>query len=330
MGLFGGTTVNAYTPPPIDVGQANREAAAMVKATPAEVELLKKLGISADQADQGMLDALRGLTARGEDLANVNEDYMNMAYKPAYDRLMNDYTVMDRGILEDMNRRGVSGGPGAASEPEAYQRMLLARDTKQKLSDNILSAQAQAVNQKLQQYQARTAEPQMAAVRYGQTMTPLQEKTIVPESERQANKVGAAGNIYNARLGYASNMANIQGAQKMQQNQNYMNLIGSGMGVAGAGIGLMSDPALKKDREPGPAPEQDLAELSDTPVDRWKYRWEDSSTPMHEGAMADEAPADTQVPGGIDIPSYLGKLTNAVKALNTKMSAYERLQMGGA
>jgi hypothetical protein len=46
---------------------------------------------------------------------------------------------------------------------------------------------------------------------------------------------------------------------------------------------------------------------------------------MHQGAMADEVPGDMQIPGGIDIPTYFGKLTNAVKALSERLNGYDRL-----
>jgi hypothetical protein len=341
MGLFGGGGVTMKGPEPLSAAQfdeTEKQARRLTDATPEEKALLAKLGISADQADQAMVEQIRELGVRGEDINKLDTGYMERAYKPAYDRLMNDYQNQNQGILESMNKRGVTGGPGGASEPEAYQQMLLQRSTQQTLGDNMLSAQNQAVQQKLAQYNARLAEPNLAATRYGQTMTPYQNLVAMPESERVQTRTGAAGNIYNAKLGYQSGIANINSQQKMQQNQNMMNMIGGGMGVASSALGALSDPALKKDREAGPDPEQDLAELSDTPVDRWKYRWEDESTPKHQGAMSDEAPEDVQAetgpgePGMLDIPSYLGKLTNAVKALNTKMGAFDRLmaQQGGA
>lgn len=315
MGLFGGTSV--YKP---DYDAIKRDASELTQATPAEQAMLRKLGVSADQADQGMLDQIRKLGERGDDLTNVDQSYMDNAYKPAYDRLMLNYGKMDQDIMENMNQRGIASVPGGESEPENYQRRLLARDTKESLGRTMLDAQNQAVQQKLAQYNARLAEPNLAAGRYEQTMTPLRNATVVNENERQGNKA----NIYSARLGLAANEQNIVNSQKQQHNQNQMNLIGGGMGVAGS-LAMLSDPAMKKDIHEGPDPEQDLQEMSDTPVDRWKYRFEGDETPEHEGAMMDEAPADTQVPGGIDIPSYLGKLTNSVKALNHKMGAFERL-----
>jgi hypothetical protein len=231
-----------------------------------------------------------------------------------------------------MNARGITGVPGGSSEPEMHAQAELARNTQQTLSQNMLEAQNQAVQQKLAQYNARLAEPNLAATRYGQTMTPLQNATIVPQSQREADTVGAAGNIYNARLGYSSNMANLGNQQKLQQNEQIGNLIGGGMGVVSSAIGAIaaSDPKLKKNIGPGPDPEQDLAEVRDIPVDRWQYRWEDEGAPMHEGAMSTNVPEDAQAPGGIDIPTYMGKLTNAVKALDQKVGAFARMmQQGG-
>jgi hypothetical protein len=322
--VLGGKTKKAPSAP--SFGTSEADAARLTAATPAELQMMADLGISAEQADQDMLEQIRALGARGEDLSNVDKAYMERAYAPAYDRLMTDFGQMDQSIIENMNKRGIASVPGGASEPEAYQRSLLARDTKRTLANTMLEAQNQAVQQKLAQYNARLAEPTLATTRYGQTMAPLQNATIVPESERQANKIGAATNLYSSRLGHNAAGFNAQTQKSIANNQNMTNLLGATIGAAG----MMSDPAMKKNREAGPDPEQDLAELSDTPIDRWQYRFEPDGGPMHEGAMADEAPADTQIPGGIDVPSYLGKLTNAVKALNNKMSAYERLQVGGA
>jgi hypothetical protein len=313
---------------PEDFTDSENIARKLTAASPEELALLAKLGISADQADQGMLDEIRKLGARGDDLANVDQAYMNRAYQPAFERLMTDYGQMDQGIIENMNKRGIASVPGGASEPEAYQRSLLARDTKRTLGQTMLDAQNQAVQQKLGQYNARLAEPNLAATRYGQTMTPYQELTAVPAAERMNARANTAGNVYNAKLGYSGNIQSLNTQRMMQNKQNTMNLVGSGLGTASSAIAL-SDPSLKKEREAGPDPEQDLQELSATPVDRWKYRWEDDSVPKHEGAMADEAPEDVQAQGGLDIPSYLGKLTNAVKALNDKVGAFDRLMQGG-
>ena len=328
MGLFAGDKISIQGPAPLSTAQFDEteaQARRLTAPTPQELAMLAKLGISAEQADQGMLDQIRRLGERGDDLSNVDQDYMTRAYQPAFERLMTDYDQMDQGVIENMNKRGIASVPGGASEPEAYQRSLLARDTKRTLGQTMLQAQNQAVEQKLAQYNARLAEPNLASTRYGQTMTPLQDATITPESTRMQARTGAAGNIYNAKLGYQSNTNALNQDTLKAKNSNTMSMIGGGMGLVGSAMGMLSDPALKKNREEGPDPEQDLQELSDTPIDRWQYRWEGEGEPMHQGAMADEAPEDTQVPGGIDIPSYLGKLTNAVKALNQKMSAYDRL-----
>lgn len=341
MGLFGGTKISTKATPRLtqqQVQESEQQARAITAATPEELAMLAKLGVSADQADAGMLEQIRALGERGEDLSNVDQGYMERAYQPAFERMMLDYGKMDQGIIENMNKRGIASVPGGESEPENYQRRLLARDTKESLGRTMLDAQNQAVQQKLSQYNARLAEPNLATTRYGQTMGTLQNARIVPESERMQTRAGTAGNIYNAKMGLAANQLQSQTAQKLQQNQNSMNMIGGGLGVASsligslgplAAIGMVSKPEMKKNIGPGPDPEKDLAEISDIPVDRWQYRWEDEGAPMHEGAMADQVPEDMQAPAGIDVPSYLGKLTNAVKVLNQKMSAYERLLQGG-
>src|SRR5574337_1274043 len=188
MGLFGGGTTIHVPPNPTltsaAVDESERQARRLTDASPEELAMLRKLGVSADQADQAMVDQIRQLGVRGEDLANVDAAYMERAYRPAFDRLMNDYELQNQAILESMNARGVTGGPGARSEPEMYQQMLLQRSTQQTLADTMMNAQNQAVQQKLAQYNARLAEPQVAATRFGQTATPLQQATLTPAEAR--------------------------------------------------------------------------------------------------------------------------------------------------
>jgi hypothetical protein len=146
--------------------------------------------------------------------------------------------------------------------------MLLGRDTKEQLGRNMLEAQNQAVQQKLAQYQGRLAEPEMAAGRFEQTATPYRESVVTPEKERMAIRANTAGNLYSTRLGYQSNMHQINSNRMMAKNEGINNLTGAGISAAGSIIGgLASDPSMKKDREPGPSPEQDLQDLESIPVD---------------------------------------------------------------
>jgi hypothetical protein len=336
MGLFGSTKVIIPPNPTLsmgDVSQAGEAARALTAQTPEERALLAQLAAGLEGVDLGVLDEMAALRARGESLADVDEAYMRRAYQPAYERLMNDYQLMDRQLMEDLNARGIAAIPGGMSEQEAYQRMLLARDTKEALARNILEAQNQAVQQKLAQYNARLAEMNQANVRRGQVFDPYYEATVVPEAERMQTRVGAASNIYNARLGHQAQMHQINTQRKMAGQQNIMNAIGAGTGLLGslaiAGA-IASDQNVKKDFSPPNTPEQDLEELTSIPVARWRYQFESEAEPMHTGGMAQDMPPDISPDGrSVDVVSYLGKTTQAIKALAKKVNGFEQLLMGG-
>jgi hypothetical protein len=317
-----------------DIASAGEAARALTAQTPEERALLAQLAAGLEGVDQGVLDEMAALRARGESLADVDEAYMRRAYQPAYERLMNDYQLLDRKLMEDLNARGIAAIPGGMSEQEAYQRMLLARDTKEALGRNILEAQNQAVQQKLAQYNARLAEMNQANVRRGQVFDPYYEATVVPEAARMQTRTNAAANIYNARLGHQAQMHQINTERKIAGQQQLMNLLGIGAGLAGTGmmagaLGL-SDVNLKKDFSPPNTPEQDLEELTSIPVARWRYQFESEAEPMHTGGMAQDMPPDVSPDGrSIDVVSYLGKTTQAIKALAKKVNAFEQLLMGG-
>lgn len=335
-GLFGGKKPGGYTPGMSETElQAAQTAARQLTAqTPEDKALLESLGQQLPGVDQNVDTEMAALQARGEDLSNVDANYMERAYRPAFERLMNDYQLADRGIMEDLNARGIAAIPGGQSEQEAYQRMLLGRDTKESMGRAVLEAQNQAVQQKMGQYNARLAETTQANTRRDQVFNPYYQATVVPESERQANRVGAASDIYNAKLGYAANVHQTNTNRKIAGSQQATDAGAAGAGVAAAAIGAMfmgSDKNIKKDFTPANPPEQDLDELNSIPVSRWRYQIEGDQAPMHTGGMAQDMPPDLSPDGkSVDVISYLGKTTQAIQALTKKVNAFEALLGQGA
>lgn len=335
-GLFGGgskKTSGGMGMSEQELLAAQSAANQMTAQTPQDAALLESLGQRLPGVEQGVDNEMAALHSRGEDLANVDANYMERAYRPAFERLMNDYQLADRGIMEDLNARGIAAIPGGQSEQEAYQRMLLARDTKENMGRAVLDAQKQAVDQKMGQYNARLAETTQANTRRDQVFNPYYQATVVPESERQANRVGAASDIYNAKLGYAANVHQTNTNRKIAGSQQATDSGAAGAGVAAAAIGAMamgSDENIKKDFAPAKAPEEDLQDLNSIPVQRWRYQMEGSDEPMHTGGMAQDMPPDMSDGKSVDVISYLGKTTQAIQALTKKMNAFEALLGQGA
>jgi hypothetical protein len=304
----------------------SEEIRQLTAATPDERDLLASLKSKLPGADQGVVDEMTALHGRGEDLSNVDQAYMQRAYQPGYERLMQDYSLMDQGVLENMNKRGIGGNPNSNSEPEDYARMLTGRDTKEKLSQNMLQAQNQAVNQKLNQYNARLGETEQANKRLGQIFDPYANSTIVPEATRQgtrasleASRAGVGSQQYGAQLGY-----------KTAQSNQQAGLVGAMAGMAGQAIA--SDVNVKKDFAPGPTSEEALDDVESIPVSRWRYQGEPSDSQPHTGGMAQDMPEDISPDGkSVDVVSYLGTLNQAVKGLKHKMQGFEQLlTQGGA
>jgi len=300
-----------------------------------EQGIVDSLGQRADTADANVDSEMQALHGRGEDLANVNQDYMHRAYQPAYERLMQDYGNMDQNIKEDMNRRGIGAqgssadnGTGyAGSEPEMYQRMLLSRDTKAQLGRNMLEAQNQAVQQKLAQYQGRTAETNQANTRWGQTMQPYLSANVTSADNRLAARTSAATGMAGTRFGYAEGMHGINSQRQMAGQDRMDAMIGAGIAGAGAGLQAMSDQNVKTDIHDAESPDQSLQDLDRLQVKKWKYKMGGGE---HTGAMAQDMPADVSPDGkSVDVVSYLGKLTQAVQALSSRVSRYEQMSAQG-
>ncbi len=209
--------------------------------TPEERAFLAEQSQRGAAADANVDREMQALHARGEDLNNVDEAYMTRAYAPAYERLMEDYSNMDRGILEDMNRRGIisqgssaDNGTGVAgSEPEAYQRTLLARDTKRELGRNMLEAQNQAVQQKLAQYQGRLAETQQANERFGQNQDPVIKANIAGADTKLGARSGAGTTSMGQQNEFVQGMHQINTQRKIAGQDQMLGGVGMGLNFTG-------------------------------------------------------------------------------------------------
>lgn len=213
----------------------------LTEATPEERQFLGELAQKGSAADAGVMDEMGRLRQRGDDLANVDEAYMERAYRPAYERLMEDYQNMDRGIIEDMTRRGIvsqgssaDNGTGVAgSEPEMYQRALLGRDTKRELGRNMLEAQNQAVQQKLAQYQGRIAEMGQANERFGQVQAPVIGANVTDANTRMNARTQAGTTMAGQKLGYAAQLHNANTQRKIAGQDQMLGGIGMGLNFTG-------------------------------------------------------------------------------------------------
>ena len=224
--------------------------------------------------------------------------------------------------MEDLNKRGITAIPGGSSEQEAFMRDRLSESNKRAVGQTMLEAQNQAVQQKLSQYNARLAETTQANTRRSQVVDPYYNATVTPESQRKQNESNVASGIYNARLGQQNN--NFQTTR-----QNQMDLLGAGIGAGSMAL-MASDVNVKKDFQPANSPEADLEDMNSIPVSQWHYKGESADAPLHTGGMAQDMPGDVSDGKSVDVPTYLGKATNAIQALTKKVNAFEQLLMGGA
>lgn len=304
--------------------------------TPEERQFMAELAQKGSTADARVVEEMDRLRARGDDLANVDETYMQRAFQPAFERLMESYQLADSQILEDLNRRGVTSQGSSAdnrtgaveSTPESYARSLLARDTKNQISRTMLEAQNQAVQQKLAQYQGRLAETEQANTRFGQVQAPVIAGNVASADNRLATRAGTAADIAKTKLGYASNMHQINSQRQMAGQDRLLGGIGVGLSaagdLAGAIMGAMpSDVNKKTDITEAETPEQSLSDIDDLAVQRWRYKTGGSE---HMGAMAQDMPEDISPDSkSVDVVSYLGKLTQAVQAVSDKMGKFEKM-----
>lgn len=307
--------------------QALARADANTQQSPEELSLLGNIAGDYDAANQGVKDQSAALGQRGDDLNVLDEDAFNRSFQPALSRLKHDYDLQDRNIMEDMNRRGIvsqgSSNPdapvAAGSEPEMYQRSLLARDSKEQMTNATLSAQQAAMNQKLQQYQARTTETDQANKRFDSVSAPLYNSTLTDANERMGAKTNLASNTFNARLGNQTQQNQINSNRKLQTQQMQMGIAGAGLGALGMAIG--SDENAKYDIENLTDEEHSeiLDRFHDIKVSRWKYK-DDPDGQEHIGGMVQDMPEEvvTQDKKHYSLPSYLGMLTSAVQQLDKR------------
>lgn len=135
-------------------------------------------------------------------------------------------------------------------------------------------------------------------------------------------------------LASARDQDNFSRSMKFEQNklagQERAGYISAGLGLAGMGAGMfmMSDPEMKTDIEPV-SDAALLSAVTKIPVKRWKYK-DDPEGREHIGGMADTMPEVVSDGHVVDVISYIGMLTGAVRELNRKISADEEMSPGMA
>lgn len=86
----------------------------------------------------------------------------------------------------------------------------------------------------------------------------------------------------------------------------------------GAGLFMMSDPDVKTDIDPV-SDAALLSAITKIPVKKWKYK-DDPEGREHIGGMADTMPEVVSDGHVVDVISYIGMLTGAVRELNRKIN----------
>ena len=249
------------------------------------------------------------------------------SYQPFLQQLDKEMRDRHQDVLERHATRGIAGGT-----PESYDTALLERERTDTMKRGALEARTQALGEyrsgKAAALDVRGAGLQQLLQNWERTAGPAMEYYGVPQASRQQIVgEGATANL-GQRLSHAAQMHEINTQRKIEGQKGIMNLIGGGMGVAG-GLLARSAPELKTDIRPAPPDEDALEMFKDADVYKWRYNEEPPGT-EHVGTMTTELPEDMLSPDGqgIDIPSYLGRLTQAVKALDKKMGGFESLLRG--
>ena len=142
-----------------------------------------------------------------------------------------------------------------------------------------------------------------------------------PQQARLATNAGVSANVYGSDMGYAAALAAQQGANYRQAQERNANLWGAGIGAAGALGGAMIGSSEEFKEAIENMSDEDYSQAVDDifhmDVKKWKYKDGIADSGKHIGIIAEEAPEDIVTGDGkyLDVTSYLGKLTMAVKQL---------------
>lgn len=102
---------------------------------------------------------------------------------------------------------------------------------------------------------------------------------------------------------------------------------GASLGMSGlAAWSMFSDPEMKEDIEPVSDGEM-LAAVKRIPIKRWKYKGEETE---HIGGMADTMPEVVSDGRTVDVISYLGMITSALRAVDDKIDELTPMSPGMA
>lgn len=123
------------------------------------------------------------------------------------------------------------------------------------------------------------------------------------------------GDQFNRNMKFESEKA------KGQERAGYIQG-GASLGMSGlAAWSMFSDPEMKEGIEPVSDGEM-LAAVKRIPVKKWRYKGDEA---QHIGGMADTMPEVVSDGKKVDVISYLGMLTSAVRALDKKVEEREEL-----
>lgn len=220
---------------------------------------------------------------------------------PISKTLIREFELGQQQLDEKLNRQG---GPGTKSstsgvmQQEAFDRNRIAlQEAEQR--DMLTTAEALALN--------RGASKSVTA---SQFENPFAAQARMYSPAQQSVADARSGDQFTRNMVYESNK---------QGQQNLGGYISGGMG-AGAMLGgmmLMSDPEMKEDIEPV-SDAALLASIRRVPVYKWKYKG-DRSKKEHIGGMATDFPEHVSDGKRLDVVSFFGLLTGAVRELDRKV-----------
>lgn len=258
------------------------------------------------------------LAARQQDVASRLLDRQLSALKgelPDNPQLLQDLAGQESTLRESLRRSGQditsTAGQSALAKFGQYKEGLLeaGRRADLSLAEQLGIAREQANTQKQNQYLNQLVglnqSPFAAAGAYGQAAAgysnPLQQLLAVRQGVTNANAQRRALNQAETAmwLGFGTDV------------------LGSVASAAGAAA---SSARLKKDIAPFDQGEYGTAmkKLRDTPIARWRYKWEDDDREPHVGPILELSPKEIHVGDGVHVSllDYAGMLHAGLKSVD--------------
>ena len=328
LGIGGGGGGPAGPAGPTMEQMSQDYAGQLTPYAPGEEDYLRQVGGGLQGLNTKTNESIDQYANEANNLDTLNQDAFDRSYKPAFQQLMHDYKIADQGILDNMNDRGIISSGSSAKEadgsvnpntvgfssPETYARTNLAYDTKTLLNSASLEAQQQAMNQKLEQFKAKSTVPQLRM----NNEENQQAKVVTPQADRMQVKANTAGNYMATKLGNQTQQNAINSQRKIAGQQQLMGAIGGGLGALGS-LAMLCDENAKTniDEWTDDDHEDIINKLQAIKVSDWDYKPGRGDGGHHIGGMVQDMPDEVKTPDGkhVDVISYLGVLTAAVNTL---------------